>query len=333
MHPAKLVTIRFTKTFQELDSMSIEIFSSTKINQLSKLLNQIGRHGFRTWPKDPENLLNDLNASRIDAKTDIFIEISDKRLTGYSLVIPETDIGRVVIGIGFCEKYSRTSDDLLEAAIARAKQYKVRRVHTAVAGCSDLSLKLLKKKQSKPIIDTLEMSVKRAELPLIKDINIPEGFTFRSMHQEKDLEILSRIQNRTFANHWGYSKNSKEDIVSRLSLKDTGNEHVTFSVDENNNVVGYVWTSIVRQNRRTTGRILMTGIEEKHRGKKLGRATVIKGLKHLLSIGVSEINLEVSSRNNPAISLYQSLGFQQIGKLNWYELDLDYKLSNKQKTC
>ena len=187
-----------------------------------------------------------------------------------------------------------------------------------------LSIKIFK-----PIIDTLEMSVKRDELPLIKDETIPVGFTFRSMNQEKDLEILSNIQNETFANHWGYSKNSKEDIASRLSLQDTGSEHVIFSVDENNNIVGYIWTSIIWRNDHTSGRILMTGIDKAHRGKKLGRATVNTGVKHLLSLGVLEIDLEVSSMNEPAISLYQSLGFQQIGKLKWYELDLGQTLENK----
>ena len=309
--------------------MSIENFNVDKIDEFSKLLNQIGRHGFRSWPKDPKNLLDDLNASRIDTRNDIFLEIIENRLTGYSLVIPEIDIGRVVIGIGFCEKYIGTSNQLMEVAISRAKKYGVGQAHAAVTGCSDLSLKILKKNQFKPIIDTLEMSVKRDELPLIKDETIPVGFTFRSMNQEKDLEILSNIQNETFANHWGYSKNSKEDIASRLSLQDTGSEHVIFSVDENNNIVGYIWTSIIWRNDHTSGRILMTGIDKAHRGKKLGRATVNTGVKHLLSLGVLEIDLEVSSMNEPAISLYQSLGFQQIGKLKWYELDLGQTLENK----
>jgi mycothiol synthase len=66
----------------------------------------------------------------------------------------------------------------------------------------------------------------------------------------------------------------------------------------------------------------MIGVAPDYRGRGLSKPLLVAGMRYLLSAGVSEIGLHVDGANTPAIRLYQSVGFQKIGELNWFEIKL-----------
>lgn len=59
-----------------------------------------------------------------------------------------------------------------------------------------------------------------------------------------------------------------------------------------------------------SGAIQNVGIVPEHRGRGLGRALVQAALRGFRAGGLMHISLEVTAANEPAVRLYQSLGFQ-----------------------
>ncbi|MBM3971569.1 MAG: GNAT family N-acetyltransferase [Planctomycetes bacterium] len=58
-----------------------------------------------------------------------------------------------------------------------------------------------------------------------------------------------------------------------------------------------------------SGAIQNVGIVPEHRGRGLGRALVQAALRGFQASGLTQISLEVTAANLPAVKLYQSLGF------------------------
>ncbi len=59
-----------------------------------------------------------------------------------------------------------------------------------------------------------------------------------------------------------------------------------------------------------SGAIQNVGIVREHRGRGFGRALVQAALRGFRAGGLMHISLEVTAANEPAVRLYQSLGFQ-----------------------
>ncbi|PKB70726.1 MAG: hypothetical protein BZY87_09400 [SAR202 cluster bacterium Io17-Chloro-G6] len=63
----------------------------------------------------------------------------------------------------------------------------------------------------------------------------------------------------------------------------------------------------------------MIGVVPQCRGKGVSRHILQAGMKHLRSVGLTEIGLEVDGNNDPAVGLYTSTGFKTMGELHWFE--------------
>jgi ribosomal protein S18 acetylase RimI-like enzyme len=64
-----------------------------------------------------------------------------------------------------------------------------------------------------------------------------------------------------------------------------------------------------------SGAIQNVGIAPNHRGRGLGRALLLASLRGFQASGVSHVSLEVTAANQPALRLYESLGFQRTKTL------------------
>lgn len=65
----------------------------------------------------------------------------------------------------------------------------------------------------------------------------------------------------------------------------------------------------LRRNQRV-GSIQNVGVLPLHRGCGLGRALVVKSLLGFRDLGMKYVRLEVTAANQPAVRLYESLGFR-----------------------
>ena len=63
----------------------------------------------------------------------------------------------------------------------------------------------------------------------------------------------------------------------------------------------------------------MIGVVPDYRGKGVSRTVLYAGMEALRSLDVADIRLQVDETNHPAISLYESVGFEKAGERYWFE--------------
>jgi ribosomal-protein-alanine N-acetyltransferase len=64
--------------------------------------------------------------------------------------------------------------------------------------------------------------------------------------------------------------------------------------------------------------ILSIAVDEGVRGRGLGRKLLQRNLRRLAGLGVRAVFLEVGAENAAALSLYRSMGFEQVGQRERY---------------
>ncbi|MEM2021386.1 MAG: ribosomal protein S18-alanine N-acetyltransferase [Zestosphaera sp.] len=82
--------------------------------------------------------------------------------------------------------------------------------------------------------------------------------------------------------------------------------------------LGYINKSLFKK----VGHVISIAVHPDYRGRGIGRALMIEALKRLKAFyKVSEVYLEVRVSNEPAISLYEKLGFKKVQRVRFYYLD------------
>jgi ribosomal-protein-alanine N-acetyltransferase len=69
------------------------------------------------------------------------------------------------------------------------------------------------------------------------------------------------------------------------------------------------------------GHVVSVAVLDQHRGKGVGRALMLEGVNGVVSRKSDEIYLEVRISNEPAIKMYEKLGFQIKSRLRTYYRD------------
>lgn len=75
-------------------------------------------------------------------------------------------------------------------------------------------------------------------------------------------------------------------------------------------MAGSCWTKVHREAEPPMGEIYVISVDPDFQGLGIGRSLVLAGLDHLSVIGVERTMLYVDAANDPAVSLYRSLGFE-----------------------
>lgn len=300
----------------------IQVFEWSLLPDFSQLLNRLGRHGVRSWPESPDELRSELETLRIDPDRDIGLAFSDSELCGYALTLVESDIDRLVASIATTADCSDLAQLLMDFTLERGFASGVSAVHTAVRGSAVEPVETLKQNGFRPVTANIELSLERSRSAGIRDVPLPEGFSVRSMRSSAETLLLTQVQNTVFEQHWGFSRNTPEEIQARLDLPVSGPEHVLFAESPEGDIAGYVWTALEWDGSHTCGKIWMTGIMPEFRSQGLGRAVVTAGIKHLFANGAADIHLEVMEDNTAAVQIYTGMGFEQSGKTEWYEKQL-----------
>jgi len=134
--------------------------------------------------------------------------------------------------------------------------------------------------------------------------------------------LLTEIQNRCFADAWGFNPNTEEEIAYRLNMHGRSPDDVILTYLEDL-PVGYCWTIIDAEENekreKSKGLIHMLGVDPHYRQQEIGRAILLNGLEDLKAKGVNVVELTVDSQNPAACSLYESVGFEVYARLEWYE--------------
>jgi [ribosomal protein S18]-alanine N-acetyltransferase len=86
----------------------------------------------------------------------------------------------------------------------------------------------------------------------------------------------------------------------------------------NNDIAGFVIAQVEVENDRVFGHIITVNVLSANRRKGIGTKMLQEIESLLRQKGITECQLEVREDNSAALKLYQSVGYQKIGKLQNY---------------
>ena len=119
--------------------------------------------------------------------------------------------------------------------------------------------------------------------------------------ESKDIKDIAELEKVCFSDPW--SENSiASELENRLSY--------WLVAEEEGRVVGYVGSQSVLDGAD----VMNLAVSPEFRRQGIGEALVKALVAHLQQKGIIALMLEVRVSNTPAIALYQSLGFVQVGR-------------------
>lgn len=134
------------------------------------------------------------------------------------------------------------------------------------------------------------------------------------------LDSLVELSNSLFNQSSRYNLNDFKDAID-------SNNYVIYGLLDNNKLIGYIYYS----KSIDEGEIYQLGIKKEYQNNKLGELLLNKSLLELKKEGIKNIFLEVRDNNNPAISLYKKIGFNQIYiRKKYYDNNIDALIYKKE---
>ena len=307
--------------------MEIRNITRQHVSHLFQILRLAGPHGHREWPTDDvAGLLSALDNPRLDPDAGRWaIAYLDGKPIGYSLVEPELNIGRILLGIAVLPEYLRDIlPDLLQHTIERAVALADNaqcELHIAIRDNEPLILpETIGASNFEPIREVLKMRVSVENIKLQKS-TLPYSQTLRTadMSDITEAHAVTDLHNACFSDSWGFSPNTVDEIIGRAATDAERNGFPPISVitnHANSALSAYIWTTLTDND----GRIEMVGVSPEMRGSGLGRAIFNAGVHHLISNGAEILSLDVDAENPPARRLYETAGYQVYSRVRYHSL-------------
>ncbi len=292
---------------------------------LVQLVGEVGKGGWSSSSVSPQDVIESLGRPNHSPENNLFIAEKAGDIIGYVDATAELNIGRVVLSCLVHPEYrgNGVATKLIECAIDRARELEVKRVHVNISQDNVTARELFTKMGFRFIRRFLELRLDLSE------VHVPDmgrmGPRYRQMKSGEE-EKLVNIQNRSFADTWGFNPNTVEEIAYRIGLPNCSPEDIILACD-GDHVIGYCWTRIYVGEENVTrggrGRIYMLGVDTDHRSKGIGRDVLLAGLSYLKNKGLGMVDLTVDSENKAACALYRSAGFGIRTRSLWYEKVVD----------
>lgn len=169
------------------------------------------------------------------------------------------------------------------------------------------------------------------------------GAVFQSSEFEMYLnqETYEKIQKQTHditfrkATNEDVSEIAKQDLIYFGDDSDEENEadvkngiilpedeekrgNIIYLAQNEDNVIGKVKLQLING---ITGGIYGLGVLPEHRSKGYGRAILLKSIEKLKEAKATEIMLQVATENSKALNLYQSCGFQETSRMDYFGIE------------
>jgi mycothiol synthase len=266
-------------------------------------------------------LSDNLGRPNFSPETDLFIAELSKKFVGCLSVTLEPEINRALLDgqVHPLHRRKGIATELFSKGLQRIRNSGIKTVQVSVLETNASAKGLLNHLSFKFIRHFLEMRLN------INSVQLPTGrqnsLKSRRLKQGEE-NLLTEIQNRCFADTWGFNPNTEEEIAYRLNMYGRSPDDVTLTFLEDK-PVGYCWTimdSVENEKReKSKGLIHMLGVDPQYRQQEIGKAILLNGLKDLKAKGIDIVELTVDSENPAACSLYESVGFEVYARLAWYE--------------
>ncbi len=271
-----------------------------------------------------QRLAEDLGHPRFHPENNMFVAERGGSLTGCVSVFPEPEIGRALLD-GLVHPLHR------QRGIA-TRLYDHARRHVHKTGCEVAQVCIAEtNRTAKNFLQRLGFQFIR--LFFVMEMNLtanplqditPSDYAIRHL-QPGEEQVLTDIQNRSFADAWGFNPNTREEIAYRINLSTCTAEDIIMAY-QGDHPIGYCWTRKLQEenapSERIKGEIHMLGVDPDFRKHGIGRNVLLAGLSHLKSKGITHIELTTDGEDPVAGRLYESVGFKESMLLEWYETKL-----------
>jgi ribosomal protein S18 acetylase RimI-like enzyme len=140
----------------------------------------------------------------------------------------------------------------------------------------------------------------------IRKIQIEDAKNLLNLLKKLDAETTFLLYEKDERN--STIEQQRKDIQEQLEKGS-----LTFLLEDNKKLVGYVFGNIFTANRKKHCMNLAIAILQEYTGKGYGRKLMNTIEKYAINNGITRLELEVAKTNNVAISLYQKTGFEEEG--------------------
>ncbi len=318
--------IRKTPSRSTRKQMKIRTITRNNVPELLKILRSASRHGHREWPlTDETSLMATLDSPRLDPDLGLWsIAYADRVPVGYSLVEPELNIGRILVGLATVEGRDDALGELLDDGVARATALANRdrfEIHVAVRDTESSSITDALETAGFSVVRTalkMRVAVSNVELPAT---SVPPNLTVRSadMSNADEAAAVTDLHNACFEGSWGFSPNTVEEIVGRAAADKDRNGFapiVVLAENSGGELPAYNWITLSDGD----GRVEMVGVRPGMRGQRLGWTIFNAGVDRLIANGATTLVLDVDSENPPARRIYESAGYRTYSEVQYYGL-------------
>jgi mycothiol synthase len=268
-----------------------------------------------------QRLAEDLGHPRFRPENNLWVAERDGNLIGCIGVFLEPEIGRALLD-GLVHPLHRKkgiATDLFTHASEHARQAGLKVAQICIPQKNQAAKNLMKRLGLRFIrrFIGMELDLTTSPLPVIT----PATYTIDHL-QPGEEQLLTHIQNRSFADAWGFNPNTTEEITYRVNLGSCAPEDILMAC-RGERPIGYCWTRrFVERNavsESVKGEIHMLGVDPDFRKQGVGRNVLLAGLSHLKYKGITIVELTTDGEDPVAYRLYESIGFKKSMILEWYE--------------
>ncbi|MGW8303469.1 MAG: GNAT family N-acetyltransferase [Desulfobacterales bacterium] len=253
--------------------------------------------------------------------TDLFVAELGGNLVGCLSVTLEPGIQRALLDglVHPLHRHKGIATELFSAGLQRISKSAITSAQVSVLETNASAKGLLNHLTFTFIRHFFEMrlDINSVRLPTTRQ-NVPNSRRLKRGEEN----LLTEIQNRCFADTWGFNPNTEEQIAYRLNMHGRSVDDVILTCLDDL-PVGYCWTIVNAEENEKRGKrkglIHMLGVDPQYRQQEIGKVILLNGLTDLKAKGVDIVELTVDSQNPAACSLYESVGFEIYARLEWYE--------------